>query len=202
MKTKAITINEHKLRKARLLCGVWPFFYGVATPFTYMVVSSTITLFNMTQRRLLAVLYILTMGLSMVMVYAIFQFLLEPMKELFRMSRPNGHYLVGQIFESPADCLEQNEKDTGKFHAAYALAKLLSCDKIGNFLNTVGPVYEISMMFSGFVMATAVPLGSVEESLIVFSMFALCGLTAEFGRRMVISHISEAGQIVHAQNKQ
>lgn len=91
MKTKAITINEHKLRKARLLCGVWPFFYGVATPFTYMVVSSTITLFDMAQRRLLAVLYILTMGLSMVMVYAIFQFLLEPMKELFRMSRPNGH---------------------------------------------------------------------------------------------------------------
>ena len=198
MKAKAITINEHKLKKARLLCGIWPFFYGVATPFTYMAVFSIITLSDMAQRRLLVVLYVL----SMVMIYAIFQFLLEPMKELFRMSRPNGHYLVGQIFESPADCLEQNERDTGKFHAAYALAKLLSCDKIGNFLNTVGPVYEISMMFSGFVMATAVPLGSVTESLIVFSMFAFCGLVAESGRRMVISHISEAGQIVHTQNKQ
>lgn len=203
MRTKAITINEPKLKQARLMCGIWPFFYITATPLAWATVSNIITvLSNMTQKRLWASLSVLTMGASLIMVYALFQFLLIPILELFRMSRPSGHYLVGQIFESPADCLEQNEKDAGKFHAAYALAKLLSCNKIGNFLNTVGPAYEISMIFCGFVLAAAIPMGSVVEALIVFSTFSLYGLAAEFGRRMVISHISEAGQIAPVQNKQ
>ena len=202
MRAKTITINEPKLKKAMILCGAWPFFYLVATSITWAAVTSAMTLSDMTQKRLGEVLFVLTEGVSLIITcYAMSQFLFGPLVKLFRMSLPNGHYLVGQIFESPADCLEQNEKDTAKFRTAQALAELLSCGIIGDFLNSVGPAYEISMMLCGFLLATVFPTGSIVEALIIFSAFALCGLTAGFGRRMVISYISEAGQIVTAQDK-
>ena len=127
MRAKTITINEPKLKKAMILCGAWPFFYLVATSITWAAVTSAMTLSDMTQKRLGEVLFVLTEGVSLIITcYAMSQFLFGPLVKLFRMSLPNGHYLVGQIFESPADCLEQNEKDTAKFRTAQALEELLS----------------------------------------------------------------------------
>ena len=175
MRAKTITINEPKLKKAMILCGAWPFFYLVATSITWAAVTSAMTLSDMTQKRLGEVLFVLTEGVSLIITcYALSQFLFGPLVKLFRMSLPDGHYLVGQIFESPADCLEQNEKDTAKFRTAQALAELLSCGIIGDFLNSVGPAYEISMMLCGVLLATVFPTGSIAEALIIFSAFALC----------------------------
>ena len=203
MKRQVITINEHKLKKTILLCIMWPFFYIAATPVVWAVVSNIIVPSDMTQRRLLEFLFLFTIGASLgIRIYTLLQALLTPLLELFRMSKPNGHYLVEQVFVSLADCLEQNEKGTEKYHTADALAQFLACCKIGAFLNTAGPVYEISMMICGSVIAIVIPIDSVVEALLVFSVFFLCGSIAGFGQRMVMSHIAEAGQIVHAQNKQ
>ncbi len=202
-KMRQITINNSKLRKTTLLCIMWPFFYIVATQVVWAVVSNIIVPSDMTQRRLLGFLFLFTIGASLaIRAYTLLQILLTPLLELFRMSRPNGHYLVGQVFVSLADCLEQNEKGTEKYHTADVLAQFLACGKIGAFLNMVAPVYEISMTLCGAIIAVVIPIDSVVKTSLVFSVFFLCASVAGLGRRMVMSHIAEAGQISLAQNKE
>lgn len=198
-KRAAITINERNLRKARLLCGVWPLYYGAFTVVAWAAAYNFMPGMDETRTRLFAALLVLTLGLSLAMLYSVLELLLVPLLELFRMSCPSGHYLVGQMFASPKECAVQNRQDTKKYRAAQALAQLLTCGKIGNFFERLGPAYEFSMIFCGFVLATVIPADGLAESLCVFSLFSACGVVSEVGRKFVVAHISAAGQIIPVQ---